>query len=474
MVKFVILNPDGDLCDASLPLKGKDLEKDVTTIIKKKIADPNHNPEMNTNPKKVQLLITLLTSLGETKLEEIARWKLTDEYKLIGFGFPEKKRRSKKTPVNNTLQQNNHELPPCKNAAKVYQGDIVVFKINSKEQILDYTAEDYSQNYQELFFKDELSASEDEQEDEYEDSDIGEEDLEIGGGGEDVDIDIGSEEEDEDEQHTTFKEEDDDLLTIDYGDEDGLNNSDDDEDGELDDINSDDGNDDEVDDDGETDSVIFNQKSKKKSKLNSKQSVLNNDDDLLASVLEANVIPEDDIVDEVDENIEELVEYRQKVIELFLGLVTDKKIAMRIEGSVFSHSCQLAVERKVLRKWDNPIFKKIYINKSRSLYTNLKTDSYIKNTKLLTRVKNKKIDLDNIAFMSYQALFPEHWKKLLDEKFKREKVMYEDKAEAMTDQFKCGRCKSRKCTYYELQTRSADEGMTTFITCINCGNRWKH
>ena len=118
--------------------------------------------------------------------------------------------------------------------------------------------------------------------------------------------------------------------------------------------------------------------------------------------------------------------------------------------------------------------KKIYINKSRSLYTNLKTDSYIKNTKLLTRVKNKKIDLDNIAFMSYQALFPEHWKKLLDEKFKREKVMYEDKAEAMTDQFKCGRCKSRKCTYYELQTRSADEGMTTFITCINCGNRWKH
>jgi transcription elongation factor S-II len=472
MVKFVILNPDGDLCDASLPLKGKDLEKDVTTIIKKKIADPNHNPEMNTNPKKVQLLITLLTSLGETKLEEIARWKLTDEYKLIGFGFPEKKRRSKKTPVNNTLKQNNHELPPCKNAAKLYQGDIVVFKINSKEQILDYTAEDYSQNYQELFFKDELSESEDE----YEDSDIGEEDLEIGGE-EDVDIDIGigSEEEDDDDivQHTAFKEEDDDLLTIDYGDEDGLNNSD--EDGELDDdINSDEGNDDELYDDGETDIVIFNQKSKKKSNSNSKQSSLNKDDDLLSSVLEANVIPEDDIVDEVDENIEELVEYRQKVIELFLGLVKDKKISMRIEGSIFSHSCQLAVERKVLRKWDNPIFKKIYINKSRSLYTNLKTDSYIKNTKLLTRVKNKKFDVDKIAFMSYQALFPEHWKKLLDEKFKREKVMYEDKAEAMTDQFKCGRCKSRKCTYYELQTRSADEGMTTFITCINCGNRWKH
>ena len=465
MVKFVILNPDGDLCDASLPLKGKDLEKDVTTIIKKKIADPKHNPEMNTNPKKVQLLVTLLTNLGETKLEEIARWRLTDEYKLIGFGFPEKKRRSKKQPVNTALQKNNHELPPCKNAANVYQGDIVVFKINSKEQILDYTAEDYTQNYQDLFFRDELSDSEEDEEDEEEDSelDVGGDDLDI----DNLDIDNldGEDLDDEDLDivHQPFKEDDDDLLPIDYGDEDGLNNSDE---GELSDDDDGDG-----DEGGET--IMFNPTSNNKNKGKSKQ-IGTEDDNLLDIILEAKVILEDDILDEVDENIEELVEYRQKVIDLFLGLVEDKKIAMRIEGSIFAHSCQLAIERKVIRKWDNIIFKKIYINKSRSLYTNIKTDSYIQNTKLLARVKSKKFDLDNIAFMSYQALFPEHWKKLLDEKFKREKVMYEDKAEAMTDQFKCGRCKSRKCTYYELQTRSADEGMTTFITCINCGNRWKY
>jgi transcription elongation factor S-II len=33
---------------------------------------------------------------------------------------------------------------------------------------------------------------------------------------------------------------------------------------------------------------------------------------------------------------------------------------------------------------------------------------------------------------------------------------------AATDIFKCGRCKQRKCTYYQMQTRSADEPMTTF------------
>ena len=47
------------------------------------------------------------------------------------------------------------------------------------------------------------------------------------------------------------------------------------------------------------------------------------------------------------------------------------------------------------------------------------------------------------------------------------------KKEASTDAFKCGKCKQRKCTYYQLQTRSADEPMTTFVTCVNCDNRWK-
>jgi transcription elongation factor S-II len=44
---------------------------------------------------------------------------------------------------------------------------------------------------------------------------------------------------------------------------------------------------------------------------------------------------------------------------------------------------------------------------------------------------------------------------------------------ASTDQFRCGRCGQRACTYFQMQTRSADEPMTTFVTCMHCGNRWK-
>lgn len=37
----------------------------------------------------------------------------------------------------------------------------------------------------------------------------------------------------------------------------------------------------------------------------------------------------------------------------------------------------------------------------------------------------------------------------------------------------CRRCKNKKVTSYQLQTRSGDEGMTTYYTCISCGYKWK-
>ncbi|XP_074585291.1 transcription elongation factor TFIIS-like [Curcuma longa] len=59
----------------------------------------------------------------------------------------------------------------------------------------------------------------------------------------------------------------------------------------------------------------------------------------------------------------------------------------------------------------------------------------------------------------------------------KEKFLFERERgaapKATTDQFKCGRCGQRKTTYYQMQTRSADEPMTTFVTCVNCNNHWK-
>ena len=64
-------------------------------------------------------------------------------------------------------------------------------------------------------------------------------------------------------------------------------------------------------------------------------------------------------------------------------------------------------------------------------------------------------------------------KDMIEQKMRRDAVKFSTNVEAMTDMFVCKKCKSRKCTYYELQTRSADEPSTIFISCLDCGKHWK-
>ena len=75
--------------------------------------------------------------------------------------------------------------------------------------------------------------------------------------------------------------------------------------------------------------------------------------------------------------------------------------------------------------------------------------------------------------LSVYDINPDNWKDLFDAKEKRDKIKYELKPEAMTNLFKCRKCQSRETSYYEVQTRSADEPMTHFITCLKCSNRWR-
>ena len=91
----------------------------------------------------------------------------------------------------------------------------------------------------------------------------------------------------------------------------------------------------------------------------------------------------------------------------------------------------------------------------------------------MNEIQNKTLKPVTLAFMTHQEMDPERWKPFIEAKIKRDKVKYETRMAAATDTFKCRKCTSTECTYYQMQTRSADEPMTTFVSCINCGNRWK-
>lgn len=80
----------------------------------------------------------------------------------------------------------------------------------------------------------------------------------------------------------------------------------------------------------------------------------------------------------------------------------------------------------------------------------------------------------NIAACSSQFLHPEVWSSLVTEKTLRDQCADKvSRVKANTTALACGRCKSKECYFYELQTRSADEPMTVFITCLDCGHRWR-
>lgn len=146
----------------------------------------------------------------------------------------------------------------------------------------------------------------------------------------------------------------------------------------------------------------------------------------------------------------------------------DEKLCMNLEKGVLNYAIQEADRRDVVKKWNNPYFTMIYVNKMRAVLVNL-----AKNESLRERLLSKALKAHEVVFMSHQDIQPEKWNALIEAKRIRDMSKYAPKLEANTDNFTCGKCKSKRCSYYQLQTRSADEPMTTFVTCIECGNRWK-
>ena len=164
---------------------------------------------------------------------------------------------------------------------------------------------------------------------------------------------------------------------------------------------------------------------------------------------------------------------RIKIVIKFNNILNNLKLSKIIEKSIYNYVIDVYKNKNILRLWSDNVFKQLYINKCISIYSNLNNDSYIKNNYLLNNILEGKINPNNIANLSVYDIFPDNWKDLMDKKSKVDEIKYKLKPEAMTDQFKCRKCFSRSCSYYEVQTRSADEPMTQFITCLDCKNRWK-
>ena len=95
---------------------------------------------------------------------------------------------------------------------------------------------------------------------------------------------------------------------------------------------------------------------------------------------------------------------------------------------------------------------------------------------LLYRLLRKEVKSQDLPSMRPDQLQPDGLYSRTAFKLRTKELAIEQmrmKEEDYDGLFKCGKCKSVKTTYYQMQTRSADEPMTTYVTCKNCSNRWK-
>ena len=158
--------------------------------------------------------------------------------------------------------------------------------------------------------------------------------------------------------------------------------------------------------------------------------------------------------------------FRSNIKQMLNDILKDEKNSNNLEKVIFNYSLKESDQNKIVKKWDNKKFVQIYINRLRSIVVNLKGE-------ILEHIKDGTIKPHVVAFMTHQELAPEKWAKLIEAKTKRDINKCETNLSAATDTFTCRKCKGNQCTYYQLQTRAADEPMTTFVTCLLCSARFK-
>lgn len=157
----------------------------------------------------------------------------------------------------------------------------------------------------------------------------------------------------------------------------------------------------------------------------------------------------------------------------FLEKEFEKQDIIALESAIFRSTFEQAKRHCVPRNWKAVPFQELYKQTAQQILWNLHPESPVKNPRLIQRIKEKEFTLDALGSMTAYDMYPEHWRELADKQLIREQKILEGNKSRATDQFKCRRCGKQECTFYEMQTRSADEPMTIFIACINCGKRWR-
>lgn len=165
---------------------------------------------------------------------------------------------------------------------------------------------------------------------------------------------------------------------------------------------------------------------------------------------------------------------RAAVVRRFAGVLGDEDAARKLEIVLYNSILRRCVEDKIPLVWGG-VVRERYTSRAVGLDVyNLRP-----NPELCRRLVSGELPLKKFVQMKPWEISPERWAAAFEKAAKRQLgrdicFVTREEIESMPDgALQCSSCKSKKTTYTELQTRSADEPTTVFALCLCCGKRWK-
>jgi DNA-directed RNA polymerase subunit M/transcription elongation factor TFIIS len=369
--------------------------------------------------------------------------------------------------------ENKHELPPPLDSLLIF-GNILLIATDKKDSYsspVPFSPEDYETFYNEAYggFED-LDDEDDDEDDEEEEEEVEEEaadaDAEVEAEVEaEVDEDLGEGEEKEtesEEAEEEGEEEAEEAEEVEEGEEEV-------EAEETEEAAAEGG---DFEDEGPSRALRSRSKKKKSNEL-SNSNLFSQQKNVSSQHYLEGLRKVNKLLDPSESALEN--PYRASMIttlKTFFGAKLKEKDILQLERVIYQFVLEEVKKLNIVPDWKNNQFRNHYVRKVRHMSLNLNPDTYIQNRGLFERFLSKEYTLDEIVHLTETELFPELNRELAEKMFQREQRLLEGNRAAATDQFICPRCHKRQCTYYEMQTRSADEPMTIFIQCVNCGKRW--
>lgn len=160
---------------------------------------------------------------------------------------------------------------------------------------------------------------------------------------------------------------------------------------------------------------------------------------------------------------------RNESLTEILNRVKKMKFGENLERGIYNFTIYFIRNKGLIAYWNNVQFQKMYLNEIDKTVEEFHLSEFY----LLNSVIDLKIKPHEIPFMTVCERNPSLWGSFILSEEKKKANILKVPIETISNLYTCKRCRNNQTTYYQLQTRSADEPMTTFITCVICNNHWK-